>query len=234
VSRLKSPGARQKKDLWVKATFGLRQRRSTACAIDTSAAPLYSSSLGSLNILRLFILLSGARNLHRKTLSFLPVTHAFRTKRWTLFSFSAGTAENHLGNGEGTASLDRGAHSIRTDRKRRANRLGGLAERVAAILLRLKGYRNLAYRFRVRGGEIDIIARRGDTVAFIEVKVRPTLGEARTAIGETKRRRISRAARVWLAANPWSAPLAWRGDAIFAAPGCWPRHEIGAIELDIG
>ena len=193
-------------DVWVKATG------STACAIDTSAAPLYSSSLGSLNILCLFILLSGARNLHRKTLSFLPVTHAFRTKRWTLFSFSAGTAEN----------------------QRRANRLGGLAERVAAILLRLKGYRNLAYRFRVRGGEIDIIARRGDTVAFIEVKVRPTLGEARTAIGETKRRRISRAARVWLAANPWSAPLAWRGDAIFAAPGCWPRHEIGAIELDIG
>src|SRR5262249_5630502 len=125
------PGrAPKKKDLWVKATFGSRQRRSTACAIDTSAAPLYPSSLGSLNILRLFILLSGARNLQRKTLSFLPVTHAFRTKRWTLFSFSAGTAENHLGNGEGTASLDRGAYSERTDKKRRANRLGGLAERV--------------------------------------------------------------------------------------------------------
>jgi putative endonuclease len=105
---------------------------------------------------------------------------------------------------------------------------------VAVILLRLKGYRILAFRYRVRGGEIDIIARRGDTVAFVELKVRPTLGEARTAIGETKRRRISRAARVWLAANPWAAPLAWRGDAIFAALGCWPRHEMAAIELDIG
>jgi putative endonuclease len=172
--------------------------------------------------------------LQRKTPSSFPVTHTFRPKRWTLFSFSAGTAENHLGNGEGTASLVRGAHTVKTDRKRRANRLGGLAERLAVLLLRLKGYRILAFRYRVRGGEIDIIARRGDTVAFVELKVRPTLGEARTAIGETKRRRISRAARVWLAANSCAAPLAWRGDAIFAAPGCWPRHEIGAIELDIG
>ncbi len=109
-----------------------------------------------------------------------------------------------------------------------------MAERVAVLLLRLKGYRILAFRYRMRGGEIDIIARRGDTIAFVEVKVRPTLGESRSAIGETKRRRISHAARAWLAANPWAAPLTWRGDAIFAAPWRWPRHEIAAVELDIG
>ena len=101
-------------------------------------------------------------------------------------------------------------------------------------MLRLKGYRILAFRYRVRGGEIDIIARRGNTIAFVEVKVRPTLDEARSVIGAVKRRRISRAARVWLAANPWAAPLTWRGDAIFAAPGCWPRHEIAVFELDLG
>jgi putative endonuclease len=61
-----------------------------------------------------------------------------------------------------------------------------------AAVVRLKGYRVLA------SGEIDIVARRGDTVAtvaFVEVKVRPTLDEAREAIGVVKRRRISRAAR---------------------------------------
>jgi putative endonuclease len=173
-------------------------------------------------------------NLQRKSFSFLPVTHAIRPKRWTLFSFSADTAEGHLGNGEGTASPNRGAHIARTDRKRRANRLGVLAERVAVLLLRLKGYRILAFRFRVHGGEIDIIARHAETIAFVEVKVRPTLDEARCAIGQLKRRRVSRAARTWLAANPWAAPLTFRGDAIFAAPWRWPRHETAVIDLDIG
>jgi putative endonuclease len=63
------------------------------------------------------------------------------------------------------------------------------------VILRLKGYRVLARRYHIRGGEIDIVAWRGDTVAFVEVKVRPTLDEAREAIGVVKRRRISRAAR---------------------------------------
>jgi len=115
-----------------------------------------------------------------------------------------------------------------------ANRQGALAERVAAFILRLKGYRILACRYRIRGGEIDIVARRADTIAFVEVKVRPTLDEARSAIDEIKRRRISRAARTWLASNPWAAPLTWRGDAIFVAPWRFPRHEIAVIELDIG
>ncbi len=119
------------------------------------------------------------------------------------------------------------------DRKK-AHGLGILAERFAIVLLRLKGYRILACRYCVRGGEIDIVIRRGDTVAFVEVKVRPTLDEARTAIDFVKRRRISRAAKTWLASNPWAAPLTWRGDAIYIAPRRLPRHEIAAFELDLG
>ena len=119
------------------------------------------------------------------------------------------------------------------DRKK-AHGLGLRAESAAAGLLRLKGYRILARRYQVREGEIDIVARRGDTVAFVEVKVRPTLDEARTTIDMVKRRRMSRAARSWLASNPWAAPLTWRGDAVFLAPWRWPRHEIGVIELDLG
>ncbi|MGH6842271.1 MAG: YraN family protein [Methylocella sp.] len=119
------------------------------------------------------------------------------------------------------------------DRKK-AHGLGIFAERAAVLILRLKGYRILACRYRVQGGEIDIVAKRGDTVAFVEVKVRPTLDEARTAIGIGKRRRISRAAKTWLASNPWAAPLTWRGDAVSIAPWRWPRHEIAAFELDLG
>lgn len=119
------------------------------------------------------------------------------------------------------------------DRKA-AHGLGIRAERVAVGLLRLKGYKILARNYCIQGGEIDIVTRRGDTVAFVEVKARPTLDEAKTAIGAAKRRRISRAARTWLASNPWAAPLTWRGDAVYLAPWRWPHHEIAAIELDLG
>jgi putative endonuclease len=119
-------------------------------------------------------------------------------------------------------------------RRSRAHRQGLLAERLAALLLRLKGYRILAFRYHVKGGEIDVVARCGDTIAFVEVKARPTLEEAATSIDFIKRRRISRAAKVWLASNPWAAPLTWRGDAIYLAPWRFPRHEIAAIELDLG
>jgi putative endonuclease len=65
--------------------------------------------------------------------------------------------------------------------RKKAHGLGIFAERAAVLNLRLKGYRILACRYRVQGGEIDIVARRGDTIAFVEVKVRPTLDEARTS-----------------------------------------------------
>jgi putative endonuclease len=118
--------------------------------------------------------------------------------------------------------------------RRKAHLQGIFAERLAVAALRLKFYSILAYRYRVRGGEIDIVARRGDAIAFVEVKVRPRLDEAMTAIDAPKRRRISRAAKVWLANNPWAAPLTLRGDAVFVAPWRWPRHAIAALELDLG
>jgi putative endonuclease len=118
--------------------------------------------------------------------------------------------------------------------RRKAHMRGLVAERLAVAALRLKGYRILACRYAIRGGEIDIVARRGDTIAFVEVKARQTLDEARIAIGAVKRRRMSRAARVWLTSNPWAAPLTFRGDAIYLAPWAWPRHVVAALELDLG
>ena len=118
--------------------------------------------------------------------------------------------------------------------KRRSAHLFGLkAETIAAILLTLKGYSIVARRFAANGGEIDLIARRGRAVAFVEVKARADLDAALESIGPTKRRRIGRAARAWLARNPWAVDFTLRGDAVFVAPGRLPRHLPAAYRLEI-
>jgi Holliday junction resolvase-like predicted endonuclease len=121
--------------------------------------------------------------------------------------------------------------SERTERKREAHIYGLRAESIAALLLRLKGYTILARRFVVSGGEIDLVARRGGSIAFVEVKARADLEVAAIAISAAKRRRIARAARVWLTRNPWAAGLTLRGDAVFIARGRLPRHEPDAYRL---
>jgi putative endonuclease len=123
--------------------------------------------------------------------------------------------------------------SAGSEAKRRAHMFGLRAEWLAAAWLFLKGYRILARRFSVAGGEIDIVARRRDVVAFVEVKARPGLDEAAIAISEVKRRRMSRAARVWLTRNPWAMSATLRGDAVFVAPGRLPQHLPAAYLLDI-
>jgi putative endonuclease len=107
------------------------------------------------------------------------------------------------------------------------------AEAVAALWLRAKGYRVLARRFIVKGGELDLVVRRGETIAFIEVKARAHLDDAAFAIDESKRRRISRAARVWLTRNPWTSGWTWRGDAVLVSPWRLPRHVVEAYRLNL-
>lgn len=109
---------------------------------------------------------------------------------------------------------------------------GRWAERVALVWLMARGYRPLARRYAAAGGEIDLVMRRGGTIAFVEVKARATMEAARTAIDPVKRRRIGRAARAWLARNGWAAGMTRRGDAVFLAPGSWPAHVEDAFGLD--
>ncbi|MFC0217711.1 putative endonuclease [Pseudochelatococcus lubricantis] len=108
---------------------------------------------------------------------------------------------------------------------------GQRAESLAALLLMLKGYRILARRYRAAGGEIDIIARRGGTVAFVEVKARAALDDARVAITGGKERRIAGAARHWLTRNGWAMPLTLRCDAVFIGRRSLPRHVADVMTL---
>lgn len=118
-------------------------------------------------------------------------------------------------------------------RRRRAYRAGHGAERVAMWYLRLKGWRILQRRFLVKGGEIDLIAQRGGTIAFVEVKLRADLGDAMISIEPAKRRRMARAARVFISRHRRSEGLTFRADALYCAPWRWPLHVPAAFHLDI-
>jgi putative endonuclease len=117
--------------------------------------------------------------------------------------------------------------------RRRAFRTGIGAERKAAWLLRFKGYRILALRFRTPNGEADLVAIRGSTLVFVEVKARGTIAAALEAITPRQQRRIASAARAWLVRHPEDMGLTLRFDAVFVTPRRWPRHLENAFEVDI-
>ena len=107
--------------------------------------------------------------------------------------------------------------------RQRAERGGRRAERLAAWWLRLKGWRILAVRARTPVGEVDLVARRGRTLAFIEVKARATEAEAALALDDWRLRRVARAAEA-LAPRYARAGDTIRIDALFMVPRRWPRH----------
>ena len=110
------------------------------------------------------------------------------------------------------------------DRKRRAYRLGHAAEWAAALWLMAHGYRLLARRYRTKLGEIDLIVKRGRTVAFIEVKARASLEAAEDAVTAAAERRIRNAADIWLARHPAAQGLTFRFDFLLIAPWRLPKH----------
>ncbi|MDH3235925.1 MAG: YraN family protein [Alphaproteobacteria bacterium] len=111
-----------------------------------------------------------------------------------------------------------------SEKRQRANRAGRSAEALCTLALRLAGYRILARRFRTPVGELDIVARKGRVLAFIEVKARADLTLAAESITARQRQRVERAAGAYLAAHPALARLDSRFDAMLVAPWRWPRH----------
>jgi putative endonuclease len=106
----------------------------------------------------------------------------------------------------------------------RAYRSGVFAETLAALLLRLKGHRVVARRYKTPVGEIDLVALKGKRLAFIEVKRRKTAEDAAWTVPAKQRRRIVRAAQYWLAGHPNFAGPDIAFDVVLAAPWAWPRY----------
>ena len=104
-----------------------------------------------------------------------------------------------------------------------AEKRGRGAETLACWYLRLSGWRILARRARVAGGEVDIVARRGKIVAFVEVKARATQDAAAFALDQYRLRRVAAAAER-LAPRFMRDGDDLRIDALFIVPGRWPKH----------
>ena len=83
---------------------------------------------------------------------------------------------------------------------KKPNLLGPWGEALAADYLRRHGYAIEAANYRCRLGEIDLIARRGGVVAFVEVKLRADrrFGEAREFVDRRKQERLRATALLWL------------------------------------
>lgn len=121
----------------------------------------------------------------------------------------------------------------RSQAQQRAGRTGHAAEWLAAAFLMAKGYRILARRYGGKGGEIDLIARRGQTVIFVEVKARADLDAAAMSVSAQKAQLVSRKVSQWLARNPWAMGHNLRADAVFIAPWRLPRHVTQVFELQL-
>lgn len=107
--------------------------------------------------------------------------------------------------------------------RRAAERAGRRAENIAAWWLRMKGWRILARRARTPVGEIDLIARRGRTLIFVEVKARASREAADWSLDAYRLRRVTAAAEA-LAARHARPGDTLRIDAIYIQPGRLPRH----------
>lgn len=112
----------------------------------------------------------------------------------------------------------------------KAFKQGHASEWVAAAWLMLKGYQILGFRLKGRGGEIDILARRGRILAVVEVKRRANMEAALTALTSEQHQRLLAAGLAVLHGRPSLAGHELRIDMVALAPGRFPRH-VSAISF---
>jgi putative endonuclease len=118
----------------------------------------------------------------------------------------------------------RGRREAARARRRAAQQRGMDAEWLAALWLRLKGYRIVARDLRTPVGQVDLVARRGRVLAIVEVKQRADLRTAAESLGIRQQRRLSAAAEAVRALDPTYARLDLRFDLVLLVPGRRPRH----------
>ena len=105
--------------------------------------------------------------------------------------------------------------------------LGLAGEDAACVELVRRGYEIVARRYRTRAGEVDVVARDGATVVFVEVKTRASdaYGGGAAAVTWQKRQRLARVAVEFLARHGQSsAPC--RFDVVVVTPAVVPRVEV--------
>lgn len=112
----------------------------------------------------------------------------------------------------------------RRHKRRRAERRGHVSEYLAALYLLFKGYRILAFRYRTRLGEVDIVARKKTLVLFVEVKAWTRESDAIDAVGYDAQRRIKAASDIWLSRRRDAHLLSCRYDIVAVLPWRLPRH----------
>lgn len=104
-----------------------------------------------------------------------------------------------------------------------AEKRGRRGEAIAAWFLRLQGWRIVGERIKTPRGEVDLIVRRGKTVAFVEVKARTRRPDLATAIDAYRLRRVAAAAEILLP-KYGKGTENMRIDVILVAPWRWPHH----------
>ena len=117
------------------------------------------------------------------------------------------------------------------EKRVRAYPSGLVAETLAALMLRLKGYAIVGQRCKTPVGEIDLVALKGRRLAFVEVKRRKSLDDAGWSLPTRARRRIVRAAQYWLAGHPDYAGHDLAFDVVLAAPWALPRYIENAFPI---
>ena len=104
-----------------------------------------------------------------------------------------------------------------------AEKRGRRGETLAAWFLRLKGWRIVGTRVKTPRGEVDLIARRGKSIVFVEVKARTHRRDLATAIDATRLRRVAAAAEILLPKYGKECEN-MQIDVIMVAPWRWPNH----------
>src|SRR5580692_3954855 len=106
----------------------------------------------------------------------------------------------------------------------RARRAGRRGEVVSALWLMAKGYRILGFRLKTPQGEIDLLAKKGDVLAVVEVKLRGSIELALEAVEHRQRQRLRRAGETFAARRADLRGASIRLDLMALAPGRWPCH----------
>jgi putative endonuclease len=119
-------------------------------------------------------------------------------------------------------------------KKLAAHQRGHASESLAALWLRLKGYRILARRLKTHAGEIDLVATAPfGPVCFVEVKARAAVRAAADSVTQSQQTRIARAASLYLAGRPALARRGSRFDIVAVPPRGLPVHHRDVWRADV-